>query len=104
VSVRAFLEYRVVAEKKEEYLRDLAELVQRRAAKGCREYRVAESLDQGLLFVETFLVESKEEYERIEAKLKGDPETRALLERLDSCVEGGAAKKKAWFFADVSFS
>lgn len=99
--VRGFFEYLILPERRDAFLALIKQLRAIQTAAGLREYSLCESLVQQNLFVETFLLDSMEEYQAIEAKLLDDPAAHALYSQLHACIAGGPDKKKEWFFEEV---
>jgi L-rhamnose mutarotase len=102
--IRGFVEYKVRPDQKEHYIRVIAEIRRLSEAAGLRDYSVCESVEQENLFVETFLVESMEEYRQVEANLSKNQTILALREELEPLIVGGSQAKKIWFFTELQFS
>ena len=102
--VRGFFEYLILPEKRDAFLQLIQQVRAMQVQTGFREHSLYESVERDNLFVETFLLDSMEEYQAIEAKLMDNPETHALYDRLHACIAGGPAKKKEWFFSEVPLS
>jgi Transmembrane secretion effector len=99
--VRGFFEYLILPERRDAFLQLIKQVRMLQTGAGFREYSLCESLVQQNLFVETFLLDSLEEYQAIKAKLLDDPATHALYNQLHEYIAGGPAKKKEWFFEEV---
>lgn len=99
--MRGFFEYLILPERRDAFLELIQQVRTIQIGAGFREYSVCESLEQQNLFVETFLLDSMEEYHAIRAKLLENPATHALYHHLHECIAGGPAKKKEWFFEEV---
>lgn len=102
--IRGFFEYKVDPVQKTAYTRIIASIRELSQAAGLQAYSVCESVEQENLFVETFLVESMEEYRGIEANLSKNPEMAHLREQLAQVIVGGMSAKKMWFFSELQFS
>ncbi|HZG79623.1 MAG TPA: MFS transporter [Brevibacillus sp.] len=92
--ITVFIEYKLISEKREEALALLAERESVSCRLGARQYRCLEGCDQPGLFVETFEVDSMEQYEQIK-------QTRLEDEAFCACIAGGANKLNIWAFAPV---
>lgn len=99
--VRGFYEYRILPEKREDYLKTIAAIRQKKQEHGYADYRICESLE-GNRFVETFLMSSMEEYHRMEAKLLEDEQAVSYYHDLDVCINGGRSSQKIWFFRELN--
>ena len=99
--IRGFYEYRILPEKREDYLQTISSIRQSKQQLGYQDYRVSESLEQENRFVELFLVNSMEEYHQLEAKLLEDERAVRLYEELDACLIGGRSAQKIWFFREM---
>ncbi len=93
--ITIFMEYRILPEKREQYLQLMEGIPQEVARRGGAFYRFYEGMDQPNLFVETFEVHSKEDYTACK-------EWRTSDERLASCVVGGAEKIHVWAFLPLN--
>ncbi|EST55039.1 hypothetical protein T458_11305 [Brevibacillus panacihumi W25] len=92
--ITVFIEYKLILEKREEAIALLAERESVSCRLGARQYRCLEGCDQPGLFVETFEVDSMEQYEQIK-------QTRLQDEAFCACIAGGANKLNIWAFAPV---
>lgn len=102
--IRGFFEYKVDPAQKAAYTRIITEIRELSQTAGLHAYSVCESVNQENLFVETFLVESLEEYRGIEANLSKDHAMTQLREELAQVIVGGSQAKKMWFFSELQFS
>lgn len=102
--IRAFFEYRIRPENREDYLHLMKKVSAKRLSQGFDQYTLTEALARKNQFVETFLVGSMEEYREKEAKLLEDPEMQSSFQTLDTYIEGGPETKKVWFFEKVEFA
>jgi hypothetical protein len=89
-----FIEYKIDGQKRDRFLALLASMPKELQARGARQYRCLEGWDQPNLFVETFEVDTVEEYQAIK-------NWRLCDEDFCSCVAGGAAKVHVWAFRAV---
>ncbi|GEK60208.1 hypothetical protein CHL76_16020 [Marinococcus halophilus] len=91
-----FMEYRVLEEKRAEFLRTMEEISSAMLKKQVNDYEWFESVDQGALFVEMFSVNTLEQYNvlRTERTEKSD----SVFGRLDEFVPGGIKKVHCWCF------
>jgi hypothetical protein len=89
-----FIEYKVIEEKRDSYLQQLRLMPERLEVFGARGYRCYEGADQPHLFVETFEVETEEQYHHIKAWRLDDRD-------FCDCVLGGAAKVHVWAFRPI---
>jgi quinol monooxygenase YgiN len=84
------ISYSIDPERREEFIRLLAELKAHFAALGRKNYMVFESRGKKNHFTEVFLTESMEEFDALEDNQ--DEKTQELIQRLEECVDKGGMK------------
>lgn len=91
-----FIEYKVEEHRRAHFLTQLSVESQKTEALGASNYRCYEGLDQPNLFVETFDVETTEQYLLIKA---GRLEDQSFCEN----IAGGSSKVHVWAFRPHAF-
>lgn len=99
--VRGFFEYKIAPGHRETYLRWAKDFKRLMREAGLADIEVLESNHRPNQFIETFTVDTMEEYESIALKLKETPGYRRLQGELDEMLQSGREAMKIWFFSEV---
>ncbi|MBO8164637.1 MAG: MFS transporter [Brevibacillus sp.] len=90
-----FIEYKVKAELREQYLKKMTDVPDQVAARGGNSWRFYEGLDQPCLFVESFEVPDEAVYREIK-------EWRTRDQELARYLVGGLEKMHVWAFCPLA--
>jgi quinol monooxygenase YgiN len=102
MALKVFVEYKIVPQKRNQFLTLLSSLVDWLEEKGARNVRFFEGTDQPHLFVEEYEVTDQYHYESIkEERLR---EVQPFLTDLHQCIEGGKKKVHIWAFRELDCS
>jgi hypothetical protein len=96
VEAKVFIEYKIIAEKRDTFMELLPDLKQNADWHGGREYKIYEGTDQPNLIVEEFLVEDIERYQMIKTE-RLNPNS-PLWKKHHQHIAGGADKLHIWAF------
>lgn len=100
MEVKVFIEFKVKAEKRDDFMALVPELERQAARLRAKQFRLYEGTDQPLLFVEEFFVGDIAQYRAIkEQRLDANS---PFWSRLHDCVEGGANKLHIWAFQPLT--
>lgn len=98
-NIQVFVEYKVLEEKKEEYLRKVKDLEIVLHKIGAVDFKVYEGADQPNLFVEMFQVPEMSNYQKLKRKrVLEDAQEGVFWQAINNCVEGGKDKINMWAF------
>lgn len=97
--ITVFSEYKVLNEKKEEFMSLLPLFKEALEEGGAREIRFFTGCDQPGLFVEEFVLESIQAYEVV--KNMRYEEKSEIWEKFHSCIPGGRDKVHMWAFSQL---
>ena len=98
-NIQVFVEYKVLEEKKEEYLRKVKDLEIVLHKIGAVDFKVYEGADQPNLSVETFLVPEMTNSQKSKRKrVLEDAQEGVFWQAINNCVEGGKDKINMWAF------
>lgn len=101
-NIQVFVEYKVIEEKKDEYLRKIRDLELVMNKIGAKDFQVFEGADQPHLFVEMFQVAKMESYYKLKRKrCQEEAEEGVFWQAINNCVEGGKEKIHMWAFLPV---
>lgn len=98
-NIQVFVEYKVLEDKKEEYLRKIKDIEYALHKIGAIDFKLFEGADQPNLFVETFQVPAMVNYEKLKRKrVLEDAQEGVFWQSINDCVEGGKEKIHMWAF------
>lgn len=95
-----FVEYKVLPQRRNEFLSLLSSLEQQLQTMQATEVKFYEGADQPGLFVEEFHVPDHETYEHIKMLRKEGPID--IFAELAQCIEGGVEKLHIWAFSNIN--
>lgn len=100
--IQVFAEYKIVPEKRQDYLEKIEQVRIAMGQIGVRDFEVYEGVDQPNLFVEMFHVPTVEAYEKMKRKRCDEQAAPGVFWKvINDCIDGGTAKLHMWAFTPV---
>ncbi|WP_035100270.1 MFS transporter [Aneurinibacillus terranovensis] len=100
--IQVFVEYKVLEEKRTEYMEQMESLRHAMEKIGVDDFQVYEGVDQPGLFVEMFHVPTVESYRKLKRKRCEEPPGKSgFWQMINPYVSGGTEKIHMWAFAPV---
>jgi hypothetical protein len=100
--IQVFAEYKIVAEKREEYFQKIQDIAAAMEKIGVTDFTVHEGIDQPNLFVEMFHVPTVEMYQKIKRKRHEAAAPGVFWQSINDCIVGGTEKLHMWAFAPIA--
>ncbi|MGP4080631.1 hypothetical protein ACTWQL_11985 [Pseudalkalibacillus sp. R45] len=100
MSIKVFIEYKIISEKEDYYRCLLGEVLKYHKEQwGIKDFQIFEGTDQPYLFVEEFHVENIDRYQKY--KEERQHEKNQLWKTLHKCIKGGGDKINVWAFQNL---